>query len=161
MALKWIDPWAHLPAFKVYIKSLRGFSQKPSRCSQQHLTLSRLQGWVLEHGSHCGKGGQNVHSRNGEVVRKLIAQVQLMGQLAVTSSWWPPPINIVSLLVLITWLLGAYISARQTEFKTRKRNTSYWVQERSVTQATKALHLKKVNLTEFHLFAGVFWANEL
>lgn len=76
---------------KVYIKALTGFSHRYSPDSLRNTLL--CQGCVLEYGSGYGSGRRNPLSEDGEGLRSLqLLQVQLWGQLAVMSSWWPPPI---------------------------------------------------------------------
>lgn len=56
-------------------------------------THCSLKAESLKSGSHYGNGGitQIPRSVSGRVMKPRIAQVQLVGQMAVTSSQWPPP----------------------------------------------------------------------
>ena len=75
---------------KVFIAASTGFSQEYHPDGLNNTLLS--QGCILENGSHCGNGEQNVHSKDrGESEEPQIAPVQFTGQPAVTASQWPPP----------------------------------------------------------------------
>ena len=82
----------HLPAriLKVYTKDLTGFSHiyHPEGLNSTPLSQS----CVLENGSHCGNGGQSVHSKDrGGGEGPPIAGSSPRGQVVVTSAWWPLP----------------------------------------------------------------------
>ena len=54
---------------KVYIEVLTGFSHVYCPDGLSNTLLS--QGYVFENGSHCGNGGQNVHSKDRGGVRSI------------------------------------------------------------------------------------------
>ena len=70
---------------KVYVEALTGLSQGSCPGGFNNTLLS--QAYVLVNGSHYGNGGQNIHFKDrGGSKQPLIAWVQLIGQLTVTSS---------------------------------------------------------------------------